>query len=183
MADARPTPPGAKPEAGSHPDAYHLLRRLGGLAYQLRATARAGDHFLAQDNRDDRDTGGWLISCAVSVAEEVTQELDGLAYSVRERPADGGLTGPVQKLRARAHQLKALSRGADHFLDQDSAEDRSTGSWLVACALAMADKLAAELDDLASNLKRVGPDSTPPMSDVTPGRRPVAVPPLQGLTA
>jgi len=169
---------GAPRHEPSAAEAYQLLRRLGGLAYQLRATARAGDHFLAQDNRDDRDTGTWLISCAVGLADEVTAEIDGLAHGVGE----SSLAQPVQQLRTRAHQLKALSRGADHFLDQDGAEDRSTGSWLVACALGMADKLATELDDLASNLKRMGPDTTQPASDVTPGRRPISATILQSVT-
>jgi hypothetical protein len=43
--------------------------------------------------------------------------------------------------------LHAAARAADHFLDRDSNEDRETGSWLIATASSLAQKLAAELDD------------------------------------
>jgi hypothetical protein len=62
----------------------------------------------------------------------------------------------------RAHQLQASTRAADHFLDQDSSDDRANGSWLVASALNLADKLAGETEDLASSLKRGG---TSPVAD------------------
>ena len=158
---ARPTPAAG---AGSTPldEAYTLLRRLAGVGYQLRAATRAGDRFLAQDSTEDRDTGVWLISCAVTLAEDITVDLDGLARSWKPRTADAALGGALTKLRTRAHQLHAATRAADHFLDQDNSEDKGTGSWLVACALGLADKLAGEAEDLASALKRAAGETTPP---------------------
>jgi hypothetical protein len=147
----------AKPAAAGAPnvdEAYHLLRRLAAVGYQLRAATRAGDRFLAQDSLEDRDTGVWLISCALTLADDITSELDGLARSWKPRAADASLGSGLTKLRTRAHQLHAATRAADHFLDQDNTEDRGTGSWLVACALGLADKLADETEDLASALKR-----------------------------
>ena len=58
------------------------------------------------------------------------------------------------KLRTRAHQLHAATRAADHFLEQDNNVDRSTGSWLIACALGLAEKLANELEELANGMRR-----------------------------
>ncbi|MED5618367.1 hypothetical protein [Ideonella sp. BN130291] len=147
------TKPGGSPGTGLD-EAYHLLRRLAGVGYQLRAATRAGDRFLAQDASEDRDTGVWLISCAVTLAEDITADLDGLARTWKPRASDAGMSQALTKLRTRAHQLHAATRAADHFLDQDSSEDKGTGSWLVACALGLADKLAGEAEDLASALKR-----------------------------
>lgn len=164
MADERPattTPtqpatPAAKPAGGgsSTDDAYAQLRRVAGVGYQLRAAIHAGDRFIAQDATEDRNTGVWLISCAVSLAEDIKTDLDSLARTWKPRAVDAALSAALHKLRTRAHQLHAATRAADHFLDQDGSEDRSTGSWLVACALGLADKLAGETDDLASGLKR-----------------------------
>ena len=53
----------------------------------------------------------------------------------------------VASVRVRAHQLHAAARAADRFLEQESQEDRETGSWLIACAQGLAVKLAAELDN------------------------------------
>lgn len=158
MADDKTATPNAAAGKAPGDDAYHALRRLAGVGYQLRAALRAGDRFLAQDSTDDRDTGSWLISTAVALADDVTAELDGLARGWKPRPHEAGLT----QLRTRAHQLHAATRAADHFLEQDNTEDRSTGSWLVACALGLADKLSGETEDLASALKRTAPEGSMP---------------------
>lgn len=147
-------------------DAYQTLRKLGGIAHQLRAANRAADYYLAMSDSGDRDTGSWLISSAYGVAEELAADLDGLAKTLKDRPADAGLAQPLRALRTRAHQLHAATKAADHFLDQESSEDRSTGSWLIAYALGLADKLAAEMDDVASSLKRPGSDAPQGFSDV-----------------
>ncbi|MEW6707403.1 MAG: hypothetical protein AB1430_21380 [Pseudomonadota bacterium] len=179
MADERPaaapsTPsPGAKPAspAGGLPeDLYGGLRRLAGVGYQLRAAVRAGDRFLALDATDDHNTGVWLISCALALAEDVKTELDGLARSWKPRPTEAAIASALHRLRTRAHQLHAAARAADHFLDQDSSEDRSTGSWLVACALGLAEKLAGETEDLASAMKRATGDGA--ATDAGAARRP-----------
>lgn len=150
MADERSNGSAAK----SGGDDYQQLRRLAALGYQLRATLVAGDRFLALDTDNDRDNAVWLVSTAVALAEEVTDDIDGFAKSFKPKTPDAALSAAVLKLRMRAHQLQASVRAADHFLDQDSSEDRSNGSWLVASALTLADKLASETEDMASSLKR-----------------------------
>jgi hypothetical protein len=141
------------PETRSAPDAIDLddpqraLRQLGARAHQLRATTRAADHFNAKDGAEDRNTGSWLMSSALVLAADLAADIDGLARSVKERPADAALRQTVASLRVRAHQLHAAARAADHFLDQDSREDHETGNWLVAAALGLAHKLASEMDD------------------------------------
>jgi hypothetical protein len=137
---------------------YQQLRRLGALAYQVRASTRAADHYVAQENTADSETASWLISVSVSLATEISGDLDLLARNVKDRPSETGIVHPLQKLRTLAHQYHAAARAADHFLEQDSGEDRGTGSWLIACALGLADKLAGQLEDLASQLKRPGLD-------------------------
>ena len=74
---ATPIEETTKGGAGGKPgDAYPMMRQLGGKAYQLLAAARAADHFIAQEGDEDRDTGSWLISCAVGLAEELAADLD-----------------------------------------------------------------------------------------------------------
>jgi len=123
------------------------LRQLGSRAHQLRAATRAADHYCGLDDEEDRNTGSWLMSCAVGLAEDLAADIDGLARSLRDVPQDNTLQQAVSALRVRAHQLHAAARAADHFLEQESTEDRETGSWLIACALGVAVKLAEQLDD------------------------------------
>ncbi len=59
----------------------------------------------------------------------------------------------LRQLGARAHQLRAATRAADHFTGQDTTEDRNTGSWLMSSALGLAAELAADIDGLARGLK------------------------------
>lgn len=168
-AAATAAPAGTATSAGD--EAYQLLRRLAAVGYQLRAATVAGDRYLTQDNDSDRDTGGWLISCAVGLAEELTVEIDGLAKSWKQRPTDAAVSTGLHKLRIRAHQLHAAAKAADHFLDEDNNDDRTTGSWLVACALGLADKIAGETEDLASLMKRSATEAAAPVADVTAPRR------------
>lgn len=140
-------------------DRYTQLRTLAGRAWQLRASARGAEHFLLQQGAVDQDTGTWLIATALAQAEELAADLDGFARSLKEGLPEPALALPVPKLRARAHQLHAATRAADHFLEQESRDDHDTGSWLIATALGLADRLATELDDLASSLKRSANDS------------------------
>jgi hypothetical protein len=165
MADERSTQPGTKPAAD---DAYQQLRRLAALGYQLRATLLAADRFLAHDSEEDAETAGWLVSSGLALAEEVATDLDGFAKAFKPKASDPTVSGALTKLRMRAHQLQASTRAADHFLDQDNSEDRTNGSWLVASALTLADKLAGEAEDLASALKRgSGSLSTEPAAVVS----------------
>ena len=131
----------------------HGLRQLGARAHQLRASTRAADHFNSQDNTADRDTGSWLVSSAVALASDLAADLDVLARSMRER-GDTAMTATVGAIRTRAHQLHAAARAADHFLDQESNEDRDTGSWLIATAHGLAQKLASEIDDSTAPVRR-----------------------------
>jgi hypothetical protein len=128
-------------------DVHHTLRQLGSRAHQLRAATRAADHFNALQSTEDNDIGSWLMSCALALSADLAVDIDGLARSLREQPVDAALQAKVSALRVRTHQLHAAARAADHFLDQESSEDRETGSWLIATAGSLAQKLAAELDD------------------------------------
>ena len=149
MPEPRTAP--TSPEAA---DAAHLLRQLGARAHQLRATTRAADHYNAQDQPADRDTGSWLMSSSVGLAADLAADLDALARTVKERQADAALLARLSPLRVRAHQLHAAAKAADHFLDQDSREDQETGSWLIATAQALAVTLAAEIDDNVPGVHR-----------------------------
>jgi hypothetical protein len=133
-----------QPESDDHSQA---LRQLGSRAHQLRAATRAADHYCGLDAEEDRNTGSWLMSCAVGLAAELAADIDGVARSLRDAPANAALEAAVSAVRVRAHQLHAAARAADRFLEQENAEDRETGSWLIACALGVAVKLASELDD------------------------------------
>lgn len=151
MPEAR-TAPGTFATDGA--DAAHLLRQLGARAHQLRAATRAADHYNAQAQAADRDTGSWLMSSAVGLAADLADDLDSLARSIKERQADAALLNRLSPLRVRAHQLHAAAKAADHFLDQDSREDQDTGSWLIATAHALAVKLASEMDDSVTGGRR-----------------------------
>jgi hypothetical protein len=131
-----------------------MLRQLGARAHQLRATTRAADHYNAQDQPADRDTGSWLMSGSVGLAAELAADLDALARTLKDRQADAALLARLSPLRVRAHQLHAAAKAADHFLDQDSREDQDTGSWLIATAHALAVKLTAEMDDSVPGPRR-----------------------------
>ena len=139
-------------------DNTQALRRLGARAHQLRAATRAADHFSQQDTDEDRGTASWLMSCALGLAAELASDIDGLARGLRESSADTALQRGVASVRVRAHQLHAASRAADRFLEQESLEDRETGSWLIACAHGLAGKLAAELDNSVMPVRRPAVD-------------------------
>jgi hypothetical protein len=146
------TTPHARTSAGDAP--HQNLRALGARAHQLRATTRAADHFTGRSTESDRNTGAWLMSSAVTLSEDLAAEIDSLARSLREGPPEPALQQQVGALRVRAHQLHAAARAADHFLEQDTHEDRDTGSWLIAAALELATRLAGELDDSAVPARR-----------------------------
>ena len=139
---------------GSADDPQAALREIGSRAHQLRASTRAADHFNARDTSEDRSTGSWLISGALGLARELASDLDVMARSLRDHGTDSVLSSKVAALRTRAYQVHAAARAADHFLDQDAADDRETGSWLVATAHGLARKLAAEIDDSVVPLRR-----------------------------
>jgi hypothetical protein len=157
MSDIRPAP---RPfAAGSPPgldldDPLRALRALGARAHQLRAATTAADRFMSRDDVADKHTASWLISGAVGLAAELASDIDSLAKSMKERPADSALMSHVSALRVGAHQVNAATRAADHFLDQDTREDRDTGSWLVSTALNMAQRLASAIDDGGNTARR-----------------------------
>lgn len=134
------------------------LRQLGARAHQLRAATRAADHFCNQDDEADRSTASWLMSCAVHLSEDLASDVDNLARTLRENPADAAVQRVVAPVRVRAHQLHAAARAADRFLEQESPEDRETGGWLIACAHGLAVKLAGELDNAVMPARRPGAD-------------------------
>ena len=61
--------------------------------------------------------------------------------------ADAGCGARRARWRWGGRECGFHARAADHFLDRESNEDRETGSWLIATASSLAQKLAAELDD------------------------------------
>lgn len=167
--DANFTPGTSVSAKAASGETYPMMRQLGGRAYQLLAATRAADHFIAQESETDRDTGSWLISCAVTLADELADDLDGMARNIRASASDAALSLDFQRLRVRAHQLHAATRAADHFLEQESNVDRSTGSWLIACALGLADKLANEIEELANGMRRSAGEVAVPTSERRPG--------------
>jgi len=157
MSDSFPAPRAAF-VADSDTDAPQALRALGARAHQLRAATRAADHYNAQDSSEDRNTGSWLMSCALGLSLDLANDIDSVARSLKDRPTDAVTLQRVSSLRVRAHQLHAAAKAADHFLDQDSHEDRDTGSWLIATASGLAQKLAAEIDDGVNLVRRPARD-------------------------
>ena len=135
-----------------------VLRQLGNRAHQLRAATRAADHFTSLDSDEDRNTGSWLMSCALALAEELAADIDSLARSIKQSTSEPAQLQNVAALRVHAHQLHAAARAADHYLDQETHEDRDTGSWLIACALRLAEKLAAQIDDNVAPSRRPNVD-------------------------
>lgn len=179
MSDARPiTAPAEAPD-----DPQQALRMLGARAHQLRATTRAADHFNSRDTVDGRDTGSWLISSALELSRELACDINSLARSLKDHPADATWQNRVSALRVRAHQLHAAARAADHFLDQDTSDDRETGSWLIATARGLADKLACELDDSSAPPRRatsIDKSSIEPHDAALSRRLAAATTPLRG---
>jgi hypothetical protein len=128
-------------------DPQQALRHIGSHAHQLRAVTRAADRFNASDTAADCNTAVWLMSSAVSASAELASELDELAHALKEQASEASMRQLVAALRVGAHQLHAAARAADHYLEQDNREDRETGSWLIASAYALAQKLSAAADD------------------------------------
>lgn len=135
--------------AAADPNALRqqALRQLGALAHQTRASLRAADRFVTQDGPQDTATANWLVCTAVDLAHEVAQELDGLARGLRETGTEATRLQAMAPWRRMAHQLHAACRAADMFLEQETRDDQDTGTWLVASARNLADRLAASLDD------------------------------------
>ena len=158
---------------------YQMMRQRGARAYEVRAVLRAAEHFMVQSSAADRDTGGWLVANAMRNAQDLAAELNDLAKNAKETSADVGTHLALQKLRATAYQLHAAVHAADHFLDQENNEERDTGSWLIACALGLAETLASELEDLASSIKRPGSEAASSFLEVNVGRR-APTPPGRG---
>jgi hypothetical protein len=129
------------------PDRYHELKRMGGIAHQLLASVRAADRFIAMGPAADRDTACWLVSGAVTLAQELASDLDVLGRQSRDSGGEPGRAAGLAQWRMTAHQLHAACRAADLFLEQESRDDHDTGTWLLARALGLADRLTSALDD------------------------------------
>ncbi len=147
--------PAARPAATEAADDPHaVLRGLGSRAHQVHACIRAADRYNGNPNAEDRTTAAWLMSSALGLATELSGDTDRLARRLRETAARSELTGVVTALRQRAYQVQAVTRAADHFLEQDNAEDQENGNWLVATALGLSLRLAADLDDHSAPPRR-----------------------------
>jgi hypothetical protein len=75
-----------------------------------------------------------------------------MSTSTEARAVDS-LQGLLRSLGARAYQVRAATRAADHYLAQDASDDTDTGAWLLASAVTLAADLASDLDGLARTLK------------------------------
>ena len=78
-------------------ETYPMMRQLGGRAYQLLAATRAADHFIAREGEEDRDTGSWLIACALGLADKLANELEELANEMRRTSGDVALPGSERR--------------------------------------------------------------------------------------
>jgi hypothetical protein len=75
------------------------------------------------------------------------------AHTARVEPAGDDRTDALRELGARAHQLRATTRAADHYLAQDAAGAANTASWLMSASLDNATELVADIDALARSLR------------------------------
>lgn len=130
-----------------HQILQQALRRLGSLAHQARASLRAADRFMTQGNDADRDTATWLVCTAMELVREIAVELDDLARGLRTTGSEAVREQALATWRRLAHQLHAATRAADLYLEQTSTDDQTTGTWLVASTLGLADRLVGALDD------------------------------------
>jgi hypothetical protein len=144
--------------AGDPADEPHaVLRGLGARAHQVHACIRGADRYNANPSVEDRTTAAWLMSSALDLATDLSADTDRLARRLRETAARSELASAVTALRQRAYQVQAVTRAADHFLEQDNAQDQDNGNWLVAAALGLSMRLAADLDDHAAPPRRQAP--------------------------
>ena len=68
-----------------------LQQRVSALrvrAHQLYAAAKAADHFLDLDSREDQETGSWLVATAMGLANKFSSELDDSATPARRPSID-----------------------------------------------------------------------------------------------
>lgn len=70
-----------------------LMSRIAPLrvrAHQLHAAAKAADHFLDRDTREDQDTGSWMIAKANALAFKLADKMDdnvaGVRSAVKQKP-------------------------------------------------------------------------------------------------
>ena len=134
-----------------HPDAdQKTLRQLGALAHQARAALRAADRFVAQDHGQAMEIAGWLVCTAMDLAHEVAEDIENMARDLSVSSSPAQQLDALAPVRRAAHQLHAACRAADLFLEQDSSQDRDAGTWLIASARTLADRLTAALDDQVS---------------------------------
>jgi hypothetical protein len=131
-------------------DEPHAMLR----AHQVHSCIRAADRYSANDTADDRTTASWLMSTAMGMSAELAADTDRLARRLRDLPGRTDLSNVVAALRKRAYQLQAVTKAADHFLEQDNREDQQHGTWLVATAQTLSHRLAADLDDQSTPPRR-----------------------------
>ncbi|MFY9513546.1 MAG: hypothetical protein WAQ05_21485, partial [Rubrivivax sp.] len=69
-----------------------VVQKLRVRAHQLHAAARAADHFMDLDSRDDRETAGWLIATARTLADRLAAEIDdGAGGMQKQRPVEANV--------------------------------------------------------------------------------------------
>ena len=81
-------------------------------AHQLHAAAKAADHFLDQDAREDQDTGSWMIATANALALKLAAEMDDHVAGVRRAATEKSPLEPHDAaLARRLAATTAPSRG------------------------------------------------------------------------
>jgi hypothetical protein len=86
-------------EQAGRNDLVSVVAGLRKRAYQLQAVAKAADHFLEQDSREDQQHGTWLVATAQTLAHRLAADLDDQSTPPRRtaagRPSGmaGGMAG------------------------------------------------------------------------------------------
>jgi hypothetical protein len=81
-------------------------------AHQLQAAARAADHFLDQDAREDRETGGWLVATAMGLAHKLASDMDDCMGAARRAGPEAAVVEPHDpSLIRRVAAASAQARG------------------------------------------------------------------------
>jgi hypothetical protein len=73
--------------------------------------------------------------------------------AARVESAGDDRTDALRLLGARAHQLRATTRAAEHYLAQDAHDAANTASWLMSASKDIASELVTDIDALARSIK------------------------------
>lgn len=71
----------------------------------------------------------------------------------RSETAGDERSAALRQFGARAHQLRATTRAADHYIAQGEPDAANTASWLMSTSLDLSADLVTDIDSLARSLK------------------------------